>query len=353
MRKIHALILSLAMVFAMSTTAFAAEVPTVGTGTETQGATVSITKDLVMAEGIAIPNATFQFEITAVTAGAPTARIASITYPAESTQSVHTTENGLLTATQTAAIEFGTFSHAGVYEYTVKETPDTYTGAGAMAYSADEYLLRVYVANKADGSVYIQTITAEKDGAKQANVLFTNTYTKDASLTITKNTKGTLANKEQNFDFTIRFTNAATSTATEFVGQIDGTELRCPVGQEVSFQLHDGQSLTFASLPAGTRYVVTEVGAEDGYTPSVQVIENGQSAQEKTAANEGDSISSLLKNPAGTLVGENTNQVTFVNTYHEIAITGIVMNNLPFILLIGAGVVALTALSVLKRKKSH
>lgn len=353
LKKIHLLFLALAMVLTMSTTAFAAEVPTIGTGTETEEATVSITKDLVMAEGISIPCATFKFEVTPVTADAPASRIAPITYPADGTQSVQTTENGLIKVTQTSSIEFGTFPHAGVFEYKVKETPDTYNGAGTMAYSTDEYLLRVYVANKTDGSVYIQTITAEKNRDKHNQVLFTNTYTKDASLMITKETEGTLANLEQQFDFTIQFTSAATSTATEFVGHIDGTELRCPVGQEIKFQLHDGQSLTFDSLPAGTRYIVTEIGAEDGYTPSVKVIENGQAAQEKTAAKDGDSISSLLQNPVGTLVGENTNQVTFVNTYHEIAITGIVMNNLPFILLIGTGVAALAALSVLKRKKTH
>lgn len=347
LKKIHALILALAMVFAMSTTAFAAEVPTIGNGTEAQEATVSITKDFVMAEGIAIPSATFSFEITPKTDGAPAATIAPITYPAEGTQSVHTTENGLLTATQTVAIQFGTFPHAGVYEYTLKETPDTYHGTGTVAYSADEYLLRVYVANKADGSVYIQTITAEKNGAKQAEVLFTNTYTKDASLTITKNTVGTLANKEQDFEFTIKFTNAATSTVTGILGQIDGNEYRFPVGQEIKFTLHDGQSLVFDSLPAGTRYVVTEIGAEDGYTPSVKVIENGQATQDTTAVKDGDSIS------VSALVGEQENKVTFVNTYQEIAITGIVMNNLPFILLIGAGVVALAALSVLKSKKTH
>lgn len=353
LKKFHALLLAAAMVFALSSTAWAAEVPTVGDGTETQEATVSVTKDLVMAEGISIPGATFQFEATAVTADAPAARITPITYPSEATQSVQTTENGLVKVTQTSAIQFGTFPHAGVYEYTVKETPNTYNGDGTMAYAADEYLLRVYVSNKADDSLYIQTITAEKNGAKQTEVLFTNTYTKEAALTITKATEGALANKEQDFEFTIQFTNAATSTATGFIGQIDGTDLRFPVGQEIKFTLHDGQSLTFASLPAGTRYVVTELGAEDGYTPSVKVIENGQAAQEKKAAKDGDSLSSLGQNPAGNLVGELENKVTFVNTYQEIAITGIVMNNLPYLLLIGAGIAALAALSVLKHKKMH
>lgn len=354
LKKFYSLFLAVAMMFAMGTTALAAEVPSVGTGTEKQDATVSITKELVMTEGVSIPQATFEFTVTPVTEGAPAARIAPITYPAKNTQSVRPGDNGLVTLTQTSPIKFGTFPHAGVYEYKVTEVPNTYTGEGAMAYSADEYLLRVYVVNKNNGTVYIQTITAEKDNAKQAEVVFTNAYTKSASLAITKETQGDLADKTKAFDFTIKFSNAASSTETEFVGHTDGTngvEVRCPVDQEVKFTLHHGQTLNFDTLPAGTRYVVTEIGIEDGYTPSVKVIENSQATQDKTAANDGDAISSLGDNPAGNLVGEGTNTAAFVNTHHSTPITGIVMDNLPFFLMAGAGVAALVALTVLKNRK--
>lgn len=39
-------------------------------------------------------------------------------------------------------------------------------------------------------------------------------------------------------------------------------------------------------MPAGTRYVVTEMGKQDGYTPSVTVIENGTNTVNETAKSD-------------------------------------------------------------------
>lgn len=354
-KQLYALFLAMAMVFAMSITAAATTVPTVGTGTETQEATVSITKDLLLAEGISVPEATFQFEVTALTEDAPAASIAPITYSSQSTPAGTPDDHGIVKVTQTSPMVFEAFPHAGVYEYTVSETAGTYTGEGTMIYSQNVYTLRVYVANQEDGSVYIQTITAEQDGTKQDEVLFTNTYTKTAVLEIAKETQGNLANKLQSFDFTIRINPPANSSQTEFVGHTDGTdgvEVRCPAGQETAFTLHHGQTLLFDTLPAGTRYVVTELGAADGYIPSVSVTENGQMLPEKQGSADEDGITSLPPDATSNLVGEQENSVRFVNNHQDIPITGIVMNNLPFLLLIGAAVAALAVLSVLKRRNS-
>ena len=64
----------------MSTTAFAAgeKVLTVGNGTEEAQASVSITKDFEMAEGLGVPNVTFYFTATKVTQDAPDATSSSI-----------------------------------------------------------------------------------------------------------------------------------------------------------------------------------------------------------------------------------------------------------------------------------
>lgn len=54
------------MIFGVETT-IAAEVSTVAAGTEENGATVSITKELEFAEGLEIPEVTFQFIATPIT----------------------------------------------------------------------------------------------------------------------------------------------------------------------------------------------------------------------------------------------------------------------------------------------
>ena len=76
-KGIGALLLAGTMMLGMSSTAFAADakVPTVGNGTEQKPATVSITKDFEMAEGLSIPTVTAGFTAEKVTSDAPEATI--------------------------------------------------------------------------------------------------------------------------------------------------------------------------------------------------------------------------------------------------------------------------------------
>ncbi len=352
-KSLHTLGLVLALIVSLSTSAFAVDVPTVDTGTETLEAAVCITKELQMAEGLTIPNAEFRFEVTPITSDAPSASIAPILYPADGTQSNQTTEGGLVKVTQSSPIVFDSFPHAGLYIYTVKETTGTYTGEGTMQYDQATYTLRVYVANKEPCGLYIQTITAETDATKQPEIRFINTYAKTTSLTIRKDTQGALANKQKNFSFTIQFTNAATSDNAEFVGRMDGAapvDLHCPVGQEISFTLKDGQTLSFDSLPVGTRYVVIEQGEQDGYLPNVTVTENGQITHTEHGTTDAQAMSSVPHGASSNLVGEQENHVHFVNAHQDTPITGLTLTNLPFLMIIGITLTALATLLLLKRR---
>ena len=286
-----------------------------------------VCKHFVMAEGIAAPEVTFSFIAEKVTTDAPDATIGTLTYSNADTTTV---ENGLSSFDKEAEITFGTFPHIGLYEYTISET----VGAGdGITYDTASYDLNVYVANNDDGNLEVQSITAEKDGEKQDELSFTNTYRKNSSLKISKTTKGMYADKTKDFDFTIRFEKAVTEANNEaiYTGKIGEETVQCKIGEETAFKLHDGESLVFDSLPAGTRYVVEEVAAKDGYTPSIEVVENGVETLE-TIVSESEGISSAKT--GSTLVGEGINKVEFTNTYQDIALTGIVLHNWPFIILI-------------------
>jgi len=345
-KKLSVLLIG-AMLMSMSTTAFAENLPTVGTGTEAQGATASITKDLEFAEGVTVPNATFSFTATSTTPDAPRAKITDISY--SNADNKGELKDGKYTISKNSKISFEEFKHAGLYEYTVQEMKGSEEG---VTYSTTQYTLRVYVANKADGSTYIKTITADDGKGKKEKVLFTNTYVKNnASLIIEKNTTGELADKTKDFEFTIKFTKSATSNETTFTGKIGEKTVTCEVDTEETFTLHDGQQLVFKNLPAGTRYVVKEKGvAGDGYTPTITVIENGTRTVDGIQGNETDDLSSA-KNGSNNLVGEKDNKVTFVNTYNDIPITGIVVNNSPFVALISIVVVAFGSLAIIKRQR--
>ncbi len=294
---------------------------------ETVPTVKTVHKHFVMAEGIAAPEVTFYFTAEKVTADAPNATIGPLTYLNTDTAEV---KNGLSSFNKEAEITFETFPHAGLYEYTICETAGTENG---ITYDTASYNLNVYVVNTENGNLEVQNITAEKDGDKQDELSFTNTYRKNSSLTISKSTEGMHADKTKDFKFTIKFERAATESdeVESYTGKIGDETVDCSVDEETTFKLHDGESLVFECLPAGTRYVVSEVAAEDGYTPSIKVIENGVQTLEKTVS-ENAGISSA--EAVSTLVGEKTNEVEFTNTYQDIALTGIALNNWPFIILI-------------------
>ena len=190
---------------------------------------------------------------------------------------------------------------------------------------------------------------------KVAKISFTNTYRKNVSLEITKATTGTLADKTKKFNFKITFEKSATEdTLTNFQGTItrkgsaETETVTCQSGS-ATFTLADGDVLKFENLPAGTKYTVTEVeGEKDGYTPYVTVTDNGTKGQVIKGADGTD----LSSSQNGNYAGENDNIVEFENKYVENPATGIIMNNLPFILLIGVAVLAFGTLAFVKKRRT-
>ena len=376
-KKLCALLLAGAMVFTMGTSASTLKAATKESTPTTKA---EIEKTVEVAEGITLPKLNFKFTVTPVTKDAPAASIADINYEGKPTGNL---ENGLYRETKTSKINFGAFSHAGVYEYDVKETANTYQATpnvDEVRYSTDTYRMRVYVDYEGEKLV-VKNITAEKNTNNGTNTNkvgvmgFTNVYMKrgnsgpdpenpdpkpdpekDPSLKITKEVSGDYADKTKEFTFQIVMTKAATeeAVAPKYIGYINGDENN-PVEviadgkTAVEFKLSDGDSLVFKDVPAGTRYVVTEKGVADDYTPSVQVTENGvQSALKK--GNDADDLTSAEAGKTN-LIGESVNIAAFTNTYKDVAITGIIMSNLPFIMLIVVAAAGLGALALIKKQR--
>ena len=288
-----------------------------------------VTKHFVMAEGLDVPDVTFSFTATAVTEGAPTASIENVSY--SNNDGRGDISNKIYTLDKEAEITFGDFPYAGVYEYTVKETVGDVEG---ITYDTTSYTMNVYVAKDENSQLKVKEITVDAGDGKADSLSFTNTYRRDGSLEITKNTVGDLADKTKDFKFTITFSKSGTESndAESYTGKIGDEEIECAIGQKTTFELHDGESLIFTDLPVGTRYLVTEVGEEDGYVPSVSVIENNVKTFDKTGTDAADL--STTNDGSKNLVGENENSVTFTNTYNDVPVTGILLKKLPFLLLI-------------------
>ena len=316
----------------------------------------TVNKVLEFAEGISVPGYTFNFKAEKITQDAPNATIGSITYTKEEAKGNAT--NGIHNVVKTSEVKFASaFPHAGLYEYTVTETQGSDKG---ITYSKKKYRLRVRVENNTDKSIYIKSITVVDidTGEKPDNLSFKNTYEKNGgenfkanqALVVEKQTVGELADKTKYFNFKLTLNKAKTAKDEKIIGKIGTQTVEFEYGKPQPFKLRDGEQLVFEKLPAGTRYNAVEVGEKDGYIPTMKVIENGR---EYTVNNEDDDaeLTTATNDGKGSLVGENENRVTFINTYKEVTETGVITNNMPFIVLAGLSAGAFIVLSVAKKKK--
>lgn len=311
-------------------------------------------------------SATFTYTITpkALTTGVgnemtytdgPTAAIADITL----TDASNTAKN-----TGTGAITFGdksdasAFTHAGVYAWTIKENPtQNTTGVGTFQDDPQVYTLIATVVNGDKGPEFSSFEIAKGDVNSTANtdkasaIEFDNKYTENTTenntdLTITKAVAGKQGDKSKQFEFTVTFTapsvlpngqtaaqalNAIAATANgatdiQFADAADGT-------RTVTFKAADAQGVTFSNVLVGTTYTVSET-AVDGYTQSWKATANGA---------ESTSQDNLL-------IGEKTNNGTMTNTHSDVTPTGLVINNLPFIMLGCVAVAGVVAYGAAKRK---
>lgn len=392
--KVLSAVLALVMCMAMGTTAFAEN----ATGTEGTPATATIVKELQIPGGTTTPGATFKFTATSETTDAPQIE-KSVTYSAADTAA-----DGKLYKTVDL---FGDaeFKHAGMYVYTVKETADTYTDGDKekTTYSQAEYKLTVVVKN-GDNGPYVAEIAAQqmKDdkGAEVAaqtkvdpnptpdadgkpvngGVRFVNTYVKggsivnpdpdpekpdggdktkpaDSLMTIEKNVTGDIGDKVTPFEFTVSASNPTIAPEADQTvkariynadGTYDMTKGDIVIGTNTQVELAHGQKLVFLNLYAGANvsFKETDAIAIEKYTVSAKV-KNGDEAEQsyaqETVTNAGISV---------TPVSEKKASATVTNNLESTSPTGVIINNLPFIMMIVVAAAGFVAYIAAKRRRS-
>lgn len=325
----------------------------------------------------------FSFTATQVKAGtgiittAANVTIPDISFTAEQTG----------TTKKRAKVNFPTFTEAGEYEYTVTETQtaDPAVADGEhekMIMSKAEYTMDVYVTENTEGNFVIDNIIVKKmkddkgDDAQGTKVTdigdtdtngfnFTNTYVQEAgtgtnpttpdpdytnygSLNVSKtiDANGGTADTAKQFDFTATFKfPAGTDAAT--LGGVKGNGATITIGQDgtYSFKLKTTESMKFTGVPVGTKIAVTESGTPN-YKGSAAVVINGAAQDTVTATKYGETITVSEKS-----LGQKKNTVDVTNTYNYVPTTGIIMNTLPYVLMIALCGVALIAFVGFKRRR--
>lgn len=326
----------------------------------------------------------FSFTATQVKAGtgiittAANVTIPDISFTAEQTG----------TTKQRVKVNFPTFTEAGEYEYTVTETQtaDPAVADGEhekMIMSKAEYTMDVYVTENTEGNLVIDNIIVKKmrddkgDDAQGTKVTdigdtdtngfnFTNTYVREAgtgdkpstpgedytnygSLNVSKTIsvpEGVQADANKKFDFTATFKFPDGTDANALGGvKGNGTDITLKQDGTYTFKLKTTEKMKFTGVPVGTKISVTE-SATPNYKGSAAVVINGAAQDTVTASKYDEAITVSEKS-----LGQKKNTVDVTNTYNYVPTTGIIMNTLPYVLMIALCGVALIAFVGFKRRR--
>ena len=294
------------------------------------------------------------------------------------------TETG--TISKRGQITFPTYPEAGKYEYTVTETQTAdpivaNSEHEKMIMSQAEYTMDVYVTDGATGTEISnivvnkvkddagQTATGKVDiGNTDTNRFnFTNTYVQEAgtgtdptnpdpiynqfgSLNVSKkivNANGTATTPDDEFAFTATFAFPKGTDANTLGGiKANGGDVTLAEGGTYTFHLKANKNMKFTGVPVGTTITVKE-SATKNYKGSAEITINGT----KLTSVAETSYNTELTAVRSQKLGQKQNIVDVTNTYNDVPVTGIIMNTLPYVLMIALCGVALIAFVGFKRRR--
>lgn len=301
------------------------------------------------------------------------------------------------------------FPHAGKYIYKVTEDQAVSgyvpNANEAYVFSPAEYTLTAYVKD-GDNGLYVAAVVSQivvvdssngpseigdkvdptPDGDPEitgdySKMIFTNIYSKTAggvdptnpankALTISKTVTGDYADRTKYFAFDVAARkpevipgdvtymayvldasgSIVTSTENYATLQTDSNNksyISFPAGAHMTVNLKHDQRLAFTDLHIGTRYDVTEAAVQN-YIASLEYMVNGG-----TSLSTGGVVANVPLGISDVLIGVNQNSAAFTNDYQAIAPTGVVINNLPFVMILILAAGSFVAFVTVKSRKKH
>lgn len=381
MNQLKKKMIPLAMAMALVATGFAGNLAVQKTafaeGAGGDAKTLKIKKVLTMpSEGVTTPDETFNFKFEAqsfnggeaTTCPAIPANSEKIEtkYLAANTTDSDTSTPGKQVVKVTGDVLAGvTWSKAGQYVYKVKEVePSQSEKKAGMKYSKAEYIVSIFVSGTT-GNFKVHSIQIKQsktDGNETGsgkkveynptdptgsdnNFAFENKYfptggnnnptTGDSDddkkgLLVKKDVTGANASDTQLFDFKIKIEKPAgaddkVTTYKYKVTKDDGTamsdEKTVTYGNEETFKLAKGHKLVLTEVLLGAKATVTEINSA-GYTATYKVTSNGTAGGETGGAE------------ASALLGDNSGGNIIAFTNKQQTATGVIIDNLPFIILV-------------------
>lgn len=236
------------------------------------------------------------------------------------------------------------YRSVGVYTYTITETPGTTAG---VTYHSDPIILKVTVIEQ-NSQIRVAAVHTEKtivdtdknkkDTTKSDKI--TNTYSA-GKLTVSKVVTGKLGDKSKKFDITVTFTSDKEvkediydAASTVLVAKKTGWTKNEQTGKYTAtavLHLANGDAVTFKNIPYDVTYEVTEsnyTGNNGGYdTPAYSYSDTAKKIDS----------------------AEDT--VTVTNNKDGNIDTGVVLNNMPYILVLAVLAAGVAVFIIRKRRE--
>lgn len=248
-------------------------------------------------------------------------------------------ENGEKDIT-TAVIAAANYDSVGSYIYTFKETAGNTAG---VTYDNNQYKLYVNVVNGDTAGTYKIGGAYVKNPAGNKVQEIVNTY-QSGNLKITKTVTGNMGDKNKVFDVKVTLTVEAGKTVKAPISivandgtaqdkdEIDSSEWSGNKAT-VTVKVKNGTTVELKNLPVGVSYTVAEEPYSD-YTTSYT-----QNGNDITGA------------PASTAVRGNAIDTVTITNHKDTAIdTGVIVSNLPYILILAAVAAGLVLFAAGKKR---
>ena len=198
-----------------------------------------------------------------------------------------------------------------------------------LEYKPDEG--KIWLSATSDWS-HVATLEYSITAASNPDISITNTYTpKVCNLTISKTVGGNMGDQSKEFAFTATLSGEDYTFDGVTYSINNGETQSAGTGTECTFNLRHGDSITFIALPIGATFTVTETSyADSGYVTTV----DGETGSSKTIT-----------------LAETNSGIAFVNRKDVTVDTGVLLDTLPYILILG--VVAVGAVLLIKKRRNR
>ena len=209
------------------------------------------------------------------------------------------------------------YPSAGYYFYKFQETAGDSAG---VTYNTDPYYIRVAVAYNSDTkALEINNVTMFNNEWKKVSEI--DNFYSAGKLTVQKIVTGNMANSDDTFNVTVRFTpKEGKKLKSKIAGRIIDNNLGNVTitdgedEQTTTFKVKAGTTVVFTNIPEGVSYEVEETQANGYDAPAYKVN-----------TKEGNT---------GTIVGGKTDEAIITNNKGIQIDTGVFMNNLPYLLVL-------------------